>query len=181
MRHTTIIMGISLLGSAHASALMIPWAATSLVDRAECIVEGHVASLTSRWTDDHATIITEVVLDATDVLLGNTNRVTFLCEGGVVGDLGLRVSDMPVLVKGEQVLVFLRSQTPQEAARDPTVRADRRCLALLGDGQGLYRIAVGQAVRDGFTTVGDTPNSDGAMDVVALKSLIRARLPRKHP
>jgi len=71
-----------LLFGADASALMVSLATTTLVDRASCIVEGQVTSLTSRWTDDHSAIVTEVVIEATDVLLGDTNRVTFRCKGG---------------------------------------------------------------------------------------------------
>jgi hypothetical protein len=75
---------VSFLVFTDASALMEPLATTTLVDRAECIVEGQVTNVTSRWTDDHSTIVTEVTVDVTDILLGDTNRVTFLCEGGVV-------------------------------------------------------------------------------------------------
>jgi len=159
-----------------ASALMEPLATTTLVDCAECIVEGRVTNVISRWTDDRSIIVTEVTVDVTDIFLGDTNRVTFLCEGGVVNGLGLRISDMPTLTKGQHVLVFLRAQTPTEAKRDQGVRAGSRFFALQGAAQGLYRIENGRAKKDGFTVLGDPKDIDRDVDCIMLRERIRERL-----
>ena len=165
-----------LLACAEASALMVSLTTTTLVDRASCIVEGRVTNLSSRWTDDRSAIVTEVVIDATDVLLGDTNRVTFLYEGGVVGDLEQRVSDMPRLTNGQQVLAFLRARTSEEARRDHTVAARGAGYTLVGAAQGLHRIGGGRAIKDGFTVVGDPAAVDRNVDVTVLKARIRERL-----
>jgi hypothetical protein len=165
-----------LLTCADASALMISLATTTLVDRASCIVEGKVSNVASRWTDDRSAIITEVAVEATDLLLGDTNSVTFSYEGGVVDEQGQRVSDMPILINGQQVLVFLRAATPQEAGRDRPETLRGHPYTLLGAAQGLHRIEGGRAIKDGFTAVGDSTVIDRNIDATVLKTRIRERL-----
>ena len=167
---------VALLVCADAKALMIPLGTTTLVDRASCIIEGRVTNLTSRWTDDRSAIVTEVVIDAADLILGDTNCVTFLYEGGVVGGLEQRVSDMPTLTNGQQVLVFLRAPIPEEAQRDRSDALRGYRYALLGAAQGLYRIEGGRAIKEGFTVVGDSTGIDRNIEVKALKARIRERL-----
>jgi hypothetical protein len=155
---------------------MVSFSTTDLVDRASCIVEGRVTSVTSRWTDDHSAIVTEVVVDAADVLLGDTNHVTFMYEGGVVDGLAQRVSDMPSLTNGQQVLVFLRAPTAREAQRDRSDAVRDRRYTLLAAAQGLHRIEGGRAIKGGFTAMGDSTVIDRDIDVTVLKTRIRDHL-----
>ncbi|HOC56466.1 MAG TPA: hypothetical protein PKI20_12660 [Verrucomicrobiota bacterium] len=155
---------------------MIPLGTTTLVDRASCIVEGRVTNLSSRWTDDRSAIVTEVVIEAADILLGDTNRVTFRYEGGVVGELEQRVSDMPRLTDGQQVLVFLRAPTREETQRDRPDAPQSCRYTLLGAAQGVYRIEGGRAMKDGFTVVGDSTSVDRDIDLALLKTRVRERL-----
>ncbi len=159
-----------------ALALMVPLATTSLVDRASCIVEGHVSEMTSHWTEDRSGIVTEVTLDVTDALLGATNRVTFLYYGGCVDGVAQRVSDMPVMTNGQQVLVFLRQPKASEERlrRLGTDRATRPIL--VGSAQGLWRIGGGHAVKDGFAVAGDDSDIERDTDAGTLKNRIRQRL-----
>ena len=165
-----------LLAGRPASALMIPLTTTTLVDRASCIVEGCVTNVSSRWTDDRSAIVTEVTVEVTDLLLGDTNRVTFLYKGGVVGEVEQRVSDMPGLTNGQHVLVFLRALTPEEAGRDRAVAGRKARHTLVGAAQGLYRIEAGRAIKDGFKILGDAAVIDYDVDPAAIKARIRARL-----
>jgi hypothetical protein len=155
---------------------MIPLGTTTLVDRASCIVEGRVTSLSSRWTDDRSAIVTEVTIQATDALLGSTNLLTFLYKGGVVGDLEQRVSDMPVVTNGQRLLVFLRALTPEEARLGRTDTLRGRRYTLVGAAQGLYRIQNSRAIKHGFAVVGDSKVIDRNVDVAVLKARIRERL-----
>jgi hypothetical protein len=165
-----------LLACRTASALMIPLATPTLIDSASCIVEGRVTNLCSRWTDDHSAIVTEVTIDVTDVLLGDTNRVIFLYKGGVVGDLAQRVSDMPVVRNGQQVLVFLRALTPEEANRDRPIATRELRHTLVGAAQGLYRIEGRRAIKDGFKVLGDPAVIEHDVDLTTIKTRIRERL-----
>lgn len=169
-----LLMG--LLHCPDASALMIPLATTQLVDRANCIVEGKVTGLAFHWTDDRSGIVTEVRVEATDVLLGTTNHVTFLYKGGVVGDLEERVSDMPTLANGQHVLVFLRSLAPEEARLDRADALRDRRYTLVGAAQGLYKVEGGRAKKGGFSVVGNPAVIDRELDVSLLKTRIRDRL-----
>jgi hypothetical protein len=180
-RPLAVALAMAILSCCEALALMVPLATTTLVDRAECIVEGRVESVTSRWTEDHSGIVTEVVIDATDVLLGDTNRVTFLYEGGIVGRLEQHVSDMPSLVKGQQVLVFLCPQSAQEAGRDPGRSGSARSYALFGAAQGVCRIEGGRAIKDRFSVLGDASAIDRDVDVNVLKERVRQRLRTTRP
>jgi hypothetical protein len=155
---------------------MVPLGTTTLVDRASCIVEGRVTKVSSRWTDDHSTIITEVGIEVTDVLLGNTNQLTFCYQGGVVDDVEQQVSDMPAVKAGEQVLLFLRAPTPAEARRERAVATRGTRYTLLGAAQGLYRIQGSRASKDGFKVIGDATTIDRDLDATALKARIRERL-----
>ena len=159
-----------------ASALMVPFATTTLVDRATCIVEGRVTAVTSHWTDDRSGIFTEVEVAVTDDLLGNTNRVTFVYQGGAVNGVGQRVSDMPEVTAGPQVLVFLRKPLPEEAKRLSKGRAPADRHVLVGAAQGVCRISGGRAVKSGFTVAGDDSEVDRNAGAEELKSRIRQRL-----
>lgn len=191
-----------------APALMLPLSTSTLVDLSSCIVEGQVTGLSSRWTADGSSIVTEVTVDVTDALLGETNRVTFLYEGGVVGDIGQRVSDMPTVTTGQQVLVFLREMTGQEAAREISSNGGARSLSstvpekrymLSGSAQGFCRIEKGRAIKGGFTvletseTRAATAASNGVpavaddslvvehnVDLTELKTRIRQRIKEKN-
>ncbi len=154
---------------------MISLATTALVDHASCIVEGRVANVSSRWTEDRSAIVTEVVIDATDVLLGETNRVSFFYKGGVVGDLEMQVSDTPKVTAGQQVLVFLRRLAPEEAGLGAT-DAHGLLYTLVGKAQGYYRIEGGRAIKDGFDVVGESNAIDSNLEIAVLKARIQERL-----
>jgi MYXO-CTERM domain-containing protein len=66
----------------------------------------------------------------------SNNLVTVRTLGGEVGDVGVKVEGMPVLKKGEQVLLFGRSI------------AAAKSIQILGFSQGLFRVEKGMAVRD---------------------------------
>lgn len=176
--HCLIVAGVAFWAWSEASALMVPLATTTLVDRAECIVEGHIVHVASRWTDDHTLIISEVELDVTDALLGATNRVTFLYEGGTVDGLKLQVSDMPVFSAGQRILVFLRPPMPREVARERSQR-NRGLQTLVGAAQGAYRIEGDRAVKDGFSVTAGSLDVDRNADVGELKARILERVREK--
>lgn len=155
---------------------MVPVATTTMVDRASCIVEGRVAEVASLWTEDRSGIVTEVTLDVTDAFLGNTNRVTFLYQGGCVDGIEQRVSDMPTVALGQQILVCLRQPKASAERRRRLGAARETKPVLVGSAQGLWRIGGGRAVKEGFSLVGDDRGVDRDVDAAALKSRIRQRV-----
>ncbi len=174
--HLYWLLIVGLLAAPELMAVMVPLATTTLVDRASCIVEGRVTSVASHWTDDRSGIVTAVEVEVADALLGDTNRVTFVYQGGGVDGVEQRVSDMPVVKSGQQLLVFLRKPFPVEALRQPQGRLRASGLVLVGSAQGLCRITGEKAAKSGFSVMGDAAQVDRNLDVGALKSLIRQRL-----
>ncbi len=167
---------VFLLACVRVDALMLPLATTTLVDKAACIIEGRVVKMDSRWSDDGAVIITEATIEVLDHLLGNSQRVVFTYEGGIVGDLEMQVSDMPTLVQGEHILVFLRPRYPGEAGMDETKTGTEPSYALVGAAQGIYRIQDTWATKSGFTVLDDSEVLDRRVEVKRLKDMIRERL-----
>jgi len=174
--HGYLLLIVGVLVAPGVKGVMVPLATTTLVDRASCIVEGRVTGVASHWTDDRSGIVTAVEVEVTDALLGETNRVTFVYQGGGVDGIEQRVSDMPAVKSGQQLLVFLRKPFPVEAFRHPKGRLRKEGFVLVGSAQGLCRITGEKAAKSGFTVVGDAAQVDRSIDVGALKSVIRQRL-----
>ena len=80
----------------------------SLAKGADAIVRGSVASSNSHWTGDHLRIVTEVEIEVAEVLKGGVpKRLTVVQPGGVVGDIGQKVSGLASFTVGEEVVLFL--------------------------------------------------------------------------
>lgn len=72
------------------------------------IVLGMTQESRSFWNDDRSQILTEITLRVDETLKGGTVTETVITvPGGRVGNAMYEVSDMPVFVDGEEVLVFL--------------------------------------------------------------------------
>lgn len=72
------------------------------------VVHGRITSVRSFWTDDKHYIMTEVTIRVDDALRGSAPSETILTiPGGRVGSTLYEISDMPVFVEGEEVVVFV--------------------------------------------------------------------------
>lgn len=81
--------------------------------KADAIVQGRVLGTLSEWTPDRSLIVTVVSVEVREVLKGRPAPVLLVqIPGGVVGDIGLRVSDTPAFVPDEEVVLFLRAIRP---------------------------------------------------------------------
>jgi hypothetical protein len=82
------------------------------------IVVATVVDVTARF-DTNASgdrlIYSDVLVEVSETLKGvPTNVLTLTLEGGQIGTLALRVSDLPVLRQGERVMCFLDRSTRGE-------------------------------------------------------------------
>ena len=97
--------------------------------RAQKVVVGTVVDVQPRFdVNEHGDrlIVSDVHLRVDDVLKGvPAPSVTVEIEGGTVGDLTLRVSDMPVMRKGARGVFLL------DAARDGRFKPHARGLGIL--------------------------------------------------
>lgn len=84
----------------------------SLSRRADAVVQGRVKRLQSRWNGDRTRIFTEVELEVSEALKGAPGKtVTLIQPGGVVGEIGQRVSGLASFEPGEEVVVFLEKRS----------------------------------------------------------------------
>lgn len=71
------------------------------------VVHGTAEKIRSYWTDDEKFIMTDVVLRVEGAIKGSgVSETTVTIPGGRVGSRAYEVSDMPVFVEGEEVVVF---------------------------------------------------------------------------
>lgn len=64
---------------------------------------------TNKWNDD--LIMSQVTLKVDKALKGEQqNEVTFIVEGGTVGDIVLRVSSVPLFEEGEAITLYLKKK-----------------------------------------------------------------------
>jgi hypothetical protein len=130
---------------------------SKLLDASSAVVQGRVIRHWSAWDGDHQFIWTHYELRANEVLVGR-NRQTFTISepGGVVGEIGLQVSNSVPFTDGEEVLVFLHGM-PNGMIR------------VTGGSQGKFRVFTtfaGKKIR------GEAHVFRGA-DIDGLKSAIR--------
>lgn len=72
------------------------------------VVVGEAESSRSFWNDSRTQILTEVTIRVEEPVTGGVrDEVTITIPGGRVGNTLYEVSDMPVFVDGEEVVVFL--------------------------------------------------------------------------
>ena len=83
-------------------------------DEATNIVVGKIKQVksfyaTNKWGDN--LIMSEVTLKVDKVHKGDqVDEVTFIVEGGAVGDIVLRVSSVPLFAEGEELILFLKKK-----------------------------------------------------------------------
>lgn len=136
-----------------------------LVGRADTIVAGEVLDMRSAWTADRRAIFTTVTLRPDRRLKGGQRSlIRFQIPGGTVGDIRLRVTHSPMLVIGEQVLVFLAG----DSGRLPRVvagEAGKRHIRVEGDGEQtiLPGFAVSEGVAGGISGISTLDDLSVAM------------------
>lgn len=72
------------------------------------IVHARTSSVRSYWTENEKYIMTDITLEVESALKGSaSSRTVVTIPGGRVGSTLYEVSDMPVFVEGEEVVVFV--------------------------------------------------------------------------
>jgi len=105
------LLGLLVLLSASPS-----WASTMLKTnldqlsvKSDVVVRGKVTKKQSRWIKGGGRIITDIEVQVTEALKGAPARtITIRQPGGVVGDIGQKVSGLASFEQGEDIVVFLR-------------------------------------------------------------------------
>jgi len=139
-----VVIGVFASGS---RAVMKGLSTEELTKSADTVIIGEVADVQAQWSKDGSSIFTIATIDVSQVVRGQTlpARISVEYEGGEVGDIGLRVSDVGTLEKGEKVLLFLKTAKSKK---------DGSAYTMVGKSQGTYRIgADGIASKSGFSVM----------------------------
>ncbi|MBF0337701.1 MAG: hypothetical protein HQL05_07690 [Nitrospirae bacterium] len=114
-----------------------------LVMASDVILRGVVEQTKSTWDQKAGTIITRAQLKVTQVIRGDFTAKTaaFEYEGGTVGDLTLQLRDVVSVVKGEDVIVFLKT-------KPGTGKVKETVFLVHGDKQGKYTVKDGTAIKE---------------------------------
>jgi hypothetical protein len=111
-----------------------------LTRSSDAVVVGGVEDVESHWTQDGTSIFTTALVGVEEVVRGVViqQMVTVEYEGGEIGEIGLKVSDVAPLERGERVLLFLKSG---KSKRDGSV------YNIVGKAQGKYLIGKDEIAR----------------------------------
>jgi hypothetical protein len=155
---------------APVNALMLGISTDELTRNAELVVSGKVETVESSWTTDGRSIVTRAVVAINETVKGQpeAERVVVEYEGGEVGAVGLKVSDVSPFVKGSDVILFLKDSTSR--APLSTQGATQKVYHLVGKSQGKYTVGEdGIARKSGFSAIG---SQDAIDDTISRQELI---------
>ncbi|MBM4053680.1 MAG: hypothetical protein FJ264_03185 [Planctomycetes bacterium] len=169
---TTIILAIIFMCgfNTNAHAIMTGLSTEELAKSSCAVVTGTVEDVKSYWSADKKTIFTGALIKITGIIRGNIvqNSITVEYEGGEVDGIGLKISDMATLNKGEKILLFLKEEkSKREELKENVFR-------IVGRSQGKYCIDKnGIAKKSGFSVIGGKEVIDNNIPVETLINKIK--------
>lgn len=128
--HLTVAALVALVAASPVVAsTFVAMSPAELVTQADAVVQGKVVHLESFWTESGRLIVTEALVDVSDVLVGSApGAVRVRTFGGQVGDFLVEATGFPRFDEGEEVILFLR-RAPEDGS-----------LRVLGYQQGHFRV-----------------------------------------
>jgi hypothetical protein len=133
----------------------------------ESVIIGEVEDTEAQWSKDGKTIFTKAFIVVNEIIRGRTlqKRIIIEYEGGEIGDIGLKVSDVAPLEKGERVLLFIKIGKS---------RGDGFVYNIVGKAQGKYTIDDERIARKrGFSVMGGEDIIDNNIPLDELIKKIR--------
>src|SRR5512143_1939942 len=95
MKALLCLLVLACAGSAMA-AVAVPASVEDLARTSDAVIRGRVMKVSSRWSDDHRRIFTDVEVETSSVWRGSAPaRVTVVVPGGAVGEIEQRVGGAP--------------------------------------------------------------------------------------
>ena len=144
-----------------------------LSDRADTVLLGKVMDKEVFWSADGKMIMTSVVIEVGEVIKGvvGDQYVTVEYPGGEIGEIGMKVSDVPTFQTGEMVLVFLKAVQSKRFESDDAGTGEHSVFQVVAKAQGKYSIATdGIARRSGFSLA---EGGKALVNEVPMETLIR--------
>lgn len=184
-RYYSICVGLLIsIAAMPCRALMEPLSTEELVLAADTVIVGTVVEKRAAWASGGSKIVTTYQILITEMVAGYMpgKVVEVEHDGGVVGEIGLEVSDVAEMKMGDNVLLFLspvKSQAAAPASRLSKRTGDSIC-RVVGQAQGRYFISAdGVAAKSGYDVVGSSKKIDGQLSRDALVTKIRALWAKK--
>lgn len=161
-----------------AQALMIKLSLHRLTIEADAIILGEVENIRCEWSLDKQIILSVVTLRIHEILKGDFYNPEIFIQypGGTLGDISLRVSDMPTFQSNEKVLVFLKSITDIPDTKNSLIVTLNifPAFEVYGNAQGKYFIdANGMAQKSGYDLIAKDDEQDRPLSLSELKASIR--------
>lgn len=154
--------------SSRSSAVMKALSTEELTRASSMVIRGEVLDVDAHWGQGSRTIYTSATIIITDTIKGNgtQKKIKVRYKGGEIGNIGLKVSDTSRFIKGEKVLLFLKSEE--------IVKGKVISYKMTGKAQGKYTIDKDNIARkEGFSLAGDDKNIDNNIPVKALIDKIK--------
>ncbi len=132
-----------------SQAVMFGLSTEDLTTTSDIVIVGEVKDIVSFWNEDSTKIISKAKVIVDEVVRGNHFTEVFVeYEGGEVGGIGMRISDVTPLTIGEQVVLFLKVKKIENGVK---------IFKIVGDAQGKYTIREdGIAIKKGFSVLKGT-------------------------
>ena len=172
MKQTFQILSICFMGfilfSSPALAIMLGMSTEDLTKSSQTVIIGKVGEVVCQWSEDGNRIVTRATVEVDEVLKGNLSHSEVIVEyeGGEIGEIGLKVSDSPSLVSGENVILFLKEIGEARGASINNI---------VGKAQGKYSIGEDGIVRKtGFELLKGNNVIDNAISVDEIVGKIKA-------
>jgi hypothetical protein len=172
MKQPVLILSICflavLLFSIPAPAIMLGMSTEDLTKSSQTVIIGEVGDVVCQWSEDGKRIVTRATVEVDEVVKGNRNHSEIIVEyeGGEIGEIGLKVSDSPSLVSGENVILFLKEIGEARGASINNI---------VGKAQGKYSIGEDGIVRKtGFELLKGNNVIDNAISVDEIVGKIKA-------
>jgi hypothetical protein len=164
--------------SSTGQSLMVKLSLESLSHDSDAVVLGKVEDIACQWSMDRSAIVTVVTMRIQSVIKGELLQSHILIQypGGEVGDIGLRVSDMPEFRCGEQALVFLKSISKiDDAQNSPFIAMNFwPAYTVFGAAQGKYSVDDnGVARKKGYSLISKDEDPERAFLLEDLMTRIR--------
>jgi len=156
---------------------MVKLSLQDLTNAADAIVLGEVKKIQYEWSMDRSVILTVVTLKIQEVWKRDfyDNQILIQFPGGKIGDIGLKVSDMPTFQKKERVLVFLKSiKNINDSKNSPSVSLNLLpAFSVFGYAQGKYSVdGNGVAHKSEYDLVSKDSEPDSILSLSELKTKI---------
>lgn len=153
-----------------ATAIMVGLSTEELTRTSEVVIRGEVEDIETHWSTDGKTIFTSASVIINNVIRGKLDKKKIVVEheGGEMGNIGVRVSDVSPLKKGEKLILFLESGKSKKGEQNGDIHN------IVGSAQGKYAIGDdGIARKSGFSLIKGSEVIDNNISVDALIDKIK--------